>query len=102
MPVKRFLIYLLSVVNVVLLTGIWFSLDTPNRVYAQAGITPGPFTCVTAKVANQDYDLLYVLDIPSHKLYAFYPQTSQSTKLVAAPPRDLTQDFNRDLRGNNP
>lgn len=91
---KRFLIVLLTGLNVMLMTVLWIGADAPSA-FAQAGARPGNITCVTAKGAGQSFDLLYVLDASSRKLFAFYPSSGRSAQLVAAPPRDLVKDFNR-------
>jgi len=91
---KRFVIVLLTGLNAVLMTALWMGADSPSA-YAQPGGRPGNLTCVTAKAAGQSFDLLYVLDVTSRKLFAFYPSSGRNTQLVAAPPRDLVKDFNR-------
>lgn len=63
--------------------------------FAQGGAQRGDLISVTAKVAPNTTDTLYVLDVPARKLYAFYPGSGRSNKLTAAPPRDLVKDFNR-------
>jgi len=94
MKPKRFLLTVLIGLNALLAVSLWGTLDPSSRAY---GLTarPGQMLCVTAKVAGQEYDLLWVVDTASRKLFAFYPQPGRAAHLVPAPPRDLAKDFNR-------
>jgi hypothetical protein len=82
-------------VNLLLLALLILGGHSPPMAYAQTSARAGDFLCVTANVAGQSYDALYVLDLPSRKLYAFYPTDARSNQLVATQPRDLLKDFGR-------
>ncbi len=90
---KRSIIVLLVGVNLLLLAALWLASYSPAAAYAQGGARVGDFASVTAKAAGQTYDVLYVLDVPARKLYAFFP--TQQQRLTSAPPRDLAKDFDR-------
>lgn len=90
---KRSLIVVLVGVNFVLLAALWVGSYSPPAAFAQGSARAGDFASVTAKAAGQTYDVLYVLDVPARKMYAFYP--TQQQRLKAAPPRDLSKDFDR-------
>jgi hypothetical protein len=95
---KRSIIVLLAGANLLLLFGLLFATQSGPAAFAQVGAgRAGDFVAVTAKVASQTYEVLYLLDVPSRKLHAFYPQTSGAMRnqRVAAPPRDLLKDFER-------
>ena len=62
---------------------------------AQMSARAGDFVTVTAKPAGRNYDVIYMLDVPKRKLYAFHPDGRQSRNIVAVPARDLEQDFGR-------
>ena len=90
---KRSLVVLLAIVNLILGAALLAGTTSLPPAFAQAGIRPGEFLCVTAKPSGQSYDVLYVLDVPSRQLHAFYPGLPQSKNLSQAKPRDLTKDF---------
>lgn len=92
---KRLLIVLLGALNAVLLGALLLAGDSPRPAYGQVGGRSGEFVCVTAKVSGQTYDVLYMLDVSSRKLHAFFPAGARSPRLTAAPPRDLAKDFGR-------
>ena len=92
---KRSMIVMLVGLNLFLLAVLLFGSYSLPAAYAQVGARPGDFACVTAKVAGQTYDVLYVLDVPSRKLYAFYPTGGHTNQLAATQPRDLAKDFDR-------
>ncbi len=91
---KRFLLVVLAGLNVLLGLSLWMKVGGPPKAYAAAA-RPGQMLCVTAKVAGQQYDLLWIVDTASRKLFALYPQPGRATHLVPAAPRDLAKDFNR-------
>lgn len=93
MLTKRTPIVLLVGINLLLLAAILFQSYSLPRAFAQARGRAGDFVCVTAKIVGQDYDALYVLDVPEQKLYAFYPTSGRGNKLAATPGRDLAKDF---------
>jgi hypothetical protein len=92
---KRSLIVILVGLNLFLLALLLVGTYSLPAAYAQGGARPGDFACVTAKSAGQSYEVLYVLDVPTDKLYAFYPASGAANQLTAAPPRDLAADFSR-------
>ncbi len=92
---KRSAIVTLVGLNLLLLAALILGSYSLPAVYAQGGARPGDFACVTAKAAGQTYEVLYVLDVPAHKLYAFHPTRGHTNQLAATAPRDLARDFNR-------
>jgi hypothetical protein len=98
---KRSTIVILVGLNLLLLAAILLPSYSLPAAHAQMRSRTGDYACVTAKAATQTYDVLYVLDVPSRKLYAFYPTAAgRRGSLTAAPPRDLVEDFERDTKGN--
>ncbi len=93
---KRTIIVLLVGINVLLAAALLFSVAALPTARAQIGARPGELLCVTAKPAGQSYDVLYMLDISTHRLHAFYPASPQSRRLTSAQPRDLLADFGKD------
>ncbi len=93
MLTKRFVIVILVGLNLLLLAALLIGSYSLPAAYAQGSTRAGDFACVTAKASGQTYDVLYVLDLPARKLYAFYP--TQSRRLTTATPRDLSKDFGR-------
>ncbi len=95
---KRSIIVLLAGANLLLLFGLLFATQSGSSAFAQGRPGgSGDLVAVTAKVASQTYEVLYLLDVSSRKLFAFYPQASgpMRNQRVAAPPRDLLNDFER-------
>ncbi len=90
---KRSIIVVLVGVNLLLLAALWIGSYSLPAAFAQGRARAGDFASVTAKAAGQTYDVLYILDVPARKLYAFYP--TQQLRLTSAPPRDLAKDFDR-------
>jgi len=91
---KHSIIVLLVGLNLFLLGVLLIGSYSLPSAYAQSGGRAGDFALVTAKVAGQSYDAVYVLDRPSRKLFALYPTGGgQRVQFVAAPPRDLVKDF---------
>ena len=95
MLTKRSAIVLLVGLNLFLLAALVIGSYSLPAARAQSGARAGDFVCVTADAAGQEYDVLYVLDLPARKLYAFYPTSARANQLVAAAPRDLERDFGR-------
>ena len=91
----RAMVVLLVGLNLVLLAVLVSATNRMPAAFAQAGLRPGDFVCVTAKPLGQSYDLLYVLDVAERKLHAVYPVGAQTPQLRAIPPRTLAQDFGR-------
>ena len=88
---------LLAGVNVVLALCLIAQVVAPAAARAQGRSAgrAGDLVCVTAKAAGQGFDVLYVLDLPTRKLHAFYPPAAKPNTLVHAPSRDLKADFDR-------
>lgn len=65
-----------------------------------AGGRGGTYACVTAKVAGQSHDVVYVLAQTRNgdKLHAYYPTSIQANKFGHAKPRDLDKDFDRNTK----
>jgi hypothetical protein len=92
---KRSVIALLVGVNLLLLFALLASSHAPPAAYAQGGMKTGEYLAVTAKVAGQTQNALYVLDVRERQLYAFFPTSASSTQLALIGPRDLAKDFDR-------
>lgn len=92
---KRAIIMLLVGVNILLLVTLFTQTASLPAAFAQAGMRPGDFACVTAKPIGQTYDVLYVFDVTERKLHAFHPIGAQSAQLRHVGPRDLARDFGR-------
>lgn len=90
---KRSLIVLLVGLNLLLFVILVIGTYSLPGAYAQTGGRAGDFALVTAKVAGQSYDAVYVLDRPARKLYALYATGGQNTRLTPAQFRDLVKDF---------
>ena len=93
MCTKRAAIVLLVGLNLLLLLAMILSTWRLPTALAQAGGRGGSLASVTANVAGQSYDVLYVLDASAQKLYAVYPGGGRDGKLMASNPRDLREDF---------
>ena len=91
---KRSVIALLVGLNVLLLFALVAGSHSPPA-YAQGGMRSGEYLAVTAKVAGQTQNVLYVLDVRERQLYAFFPTKANTTQLVTLGPRDLAKDFGR-------
>jgi hypothetical protein len=90
---KRAAITLLLLTNIALLAGLLsFNNATPSAL-AQPGVRGGEYVCVTAKPSGQAYDVLFVLDPASHKMYGFYPAPPPAKKMLQSEPRDVRKDF---------
>lgn len=68
---------------------------TSRPAWAQVGGGPGDMLCVTGKAGGQTYDVVYLLDVPSRKLHAFYPSSPQNRQLAYGGFRDLEKDLPR-------
>ncbi len=91
---KRFCIVALVGVNLFLLALLILGTYSLPKALAQRGGRGGGFTCVTAKGAGQNYDIVYILDQGDRKLHALRPKrTGQSVKYAAVAVRDLKKDF---------
>ena len=91
---RHSVIVLLVGLNLFLLGVLLIGSYSLPSAYAQSGGRPGNFSLVTAKVAGQSYDAVYILDRQSRKLFALYPTGGgQRIQFAAAPFRDLDKDF---------
>lgn len=95
MITKRSWIVLLGGLNALLAGLLVGGLVKLPRASAQFSARPGDYVTVTAKPASRNYDVLYLLDVPSRRLHAFRPESRQSHTLIPIPPRDLELDFGR-------
>ena len=89
---KRFLVALLAIVNAVLGFALLAEADPLPPAMAQAP-GGGSFLVVTAKPEGFSYNIVWMLDPASDKLFAFYPQAPARRDLVPAEPRTLSKDF---------
>lgn len=96
MLTKRTTISLLVGCNLLLLALLLMQVASLPGAYGQVGGRTGDFISVTAKAAGQTYDVLYLLDVPSRKLHAFYPDSPQTRRLIEVPYRNLSADFGRE------
>ena len=92
---KRALIVLLIGINVLLFVALVVGSYSLPTAYAQVSPSGSRLVCVTAKAAGRSYDVLYTVDFPTHRMYAFYPSGGRTERLLATPPRDLPKDFGR-------
>jgi len=92
---KRSVIALLVGANMLLLFALIMGTLAPPAAYAQGGVRAGEYLAVTAKVAGQTQNVLYVLDLRERQLYAFFPTGANTTQLSNIAPRDLAKDFGR-------
>ena len=92
---KRSLIAILVGLNLVLLAALLMGSYSLPAAIGQGTARAGNFVCVTAKAAGQSYDVLYLLDVRSRKLYGLYPTGARPVRLTATAPRDLAADFGR-------
>jgi hypothetical protein len=90
---KRMLIVMLAGVNLLLLAGLILSITRMPAAYAQDAGRPGDFVMATAEVDGRDADILYLLDVPKHRLHAFLTQGPQSRRLDYIGFRSLDRDF---------
>jgi len=91
---KRLIIALLALANGVLTLALLAAMNPLPQAFAQGGAA-GSFLAVSAKPGGQSYHVLWVLDLPSDKLYAFYPPTAARRDVVPTEPRDLAKDFEK-------
>ena len=75
--------------------GLLFAAELAAPALGQPAGGPGSFLAVTAKPEAQSYHVVWVLDLPSDKLYALYPQNASKRDVVATQPRELARDFEK-------
>lgn len=92
---KRSMIAALAGLNGLFLAILLLGSYQSPLAFGQMAGGRGNFISVTAKPSGQSYDVLYLLDVTSRKLHAFYPSSARSKNYLHAPPRDLESDFGR-------
>jgi len=95
-PISRrsVIVMVLVCLNVVFALGLLSRMESSSTAWAQvAGRGGGGFITVAAKPSGQTYDVLYLVDLKTHQLSAFYPTTTNPRQLIRAEPRDLKTDF---------
>ncbi len=98
MPTKRSAIVALVGLNLLLLAALILSTHSPPVANAQGVGAGGNFIAVTCQ-ADLDYDVFYLVDLPSRKLHAFVPARQLDGKLKYVGSRDLEDDFRRGKKG---
>lgn len=94
MLTKRTIIVALVGVNLFLLASLFFSSYRLPAAYAQRIGAGSNYIGVTCE-ADEDYDLLYVLDLPQRKLHAFIPSRTLDGNIELVANRNLESDFRR-------
>lgn len=84
-------IALLVCLNVILATGILLSNYSPPTALAQGAGLSGNYMLVAGEIQDQ-YDALYIIDLRSRNIHAFYYDKT-TKKLSFAGSRDLEKDF---------
>lgn len=94
---KSTIVTLLAGVNIILALCLIAQVVAPASARAQGRSAgrAGDLVCVTAKAAGQGFDTLFMLDLSTRKLHAFFPPAAKPKTLVSVPPRDLKADFDR-------
>lgn len=90
---RRVIAALLVVVNLVLAGALIVSTVSGTGAYAQAGLGTD-FLTVTAKAEGRSSDVLYILDLTTHQLHAFYLGVQPNGQIQRAESRNLRKDFN--------
>jgi len=93
---RRSLIALLAGLNLFLLALLLSQAAPMPSAFAQVGRGgSGGYICATAKPSSRTFEVLYMIDLATKKLHAFYPASSQSKQFAHAEPRDLDKDFGK-------
>ena len=92
MCTKKSVITALVGLNLFLLAILLIGSYSLPAAHAQSGGRAGDYLTVTALASGQAYDVLYVVDVPKRKMYAFVP-ASKSIDFVGY--TDLKKDFVR-------
>ena len=87
---KRLLLGALVCVNLVLLTALVFASYQPPTAFAQEGLS-GDYVVVSGEIQS-NFDGLFVLDLKTRKLHAFYYERA-GRELAYGGFRDLDLDF---------
>lgn len=90
---KRTIVVFLILLNSVLGLALWAEANPTPSAFAQAGGPRGSMLSVTAKAEGNSFDALWLLDLSSDKLYAFYPPMPAGREIQPLAPRDLRSDF---------
>ncbi len=93
MLTRRSILAFLVAVNVILAAALISISVSPPTAFAEIRGRAGDFIAVTAKPSVQNFDVVYLLDLPARKLHAFYPADVQTKTLRYANYRDLAKDF---------
>ncbi|MBK8915309.1 MAG: hypothetical protein IPM64_12055 [Phycisphaerales bacterium] len=93
---KSFWVSALLCANLILLTGIALFVGTPQTAVAQPTGLAGNYLTVAGEIQSK-HDALYIVDLRSRLLHAFYVDRT-NLRFVYADTRDLERDFrnNRD------
>ena len=94
MLTKRTVIAALVAINAILFATLLFTADWIPQARAQRRGAAFDYVAVTAR-ADNNYDALYILDLPQRKLHAFLPNRNRSGQVAYAGNRDLAADFSR-------
>jgi hypothetical protein len=89
---KHTLIIALVGLNLFFLAAILFSVSSPTQAHAQPVGGAGNYLVVAAEVQN-NYDALYVVDLPQRLLHVFALNRARPAALEYQDSRDLAQDF---------
>jgi len=92
---RRTWVSLLLLLNVLLAVGLLSSALSLPRALGQGAGRGGSYLSVTARATGETYDVLYILDLSTNKLHAFYPNPTQAKQLTRSEPRDLHLDFGK-------
>jgi hypothetical protein len=90
---KRSIIVILAGLNLLLLGLLVAGTYSLPAAMAQSGGRSGDFVNVTAKAKGQNYDVVYLLDVPAQKLHAFYPANLQQRQYGYGQSVDLAAEF---------
>ena len=92
MKPKKLILAALVLANGLLALALIGAVRPLPEAFGQAG-GAGSFLAVTAKPAAQSYEVVWLLDLPGDKLYAFYPPRAAGRDVTSTEPRDLAKDF---------
>ncbi len=82
----------LVVLNAVLAAAVLLSAFSPPMAFAQRPGYAQEYVAVTSR-ADQDYDVLYMINLAERKLHCFVPLRDRSGRVAYGASRDLAQDF---------
>ncbi len=93
-PSKRSIIVGLVGLNVFLLVAMVLSTWSLPKAFAQRAGAASNYIAVTCR-ADQDFDVVYIVDLAQRRLMCFVPDRNLKGKMVFGGDRDLGADFNR-------